>query len=202
MRHSGESLTDLRNQTVSDLEFSRAEVFDAVKNLRRRYALYYLKQQGQPVELGALAEQVAAWENDTTVDRVTTEQRKSVYSALYQTHLPKLEEAGVINYDQTEGVVEFSERGESLDLYLANDPQMSIEWNKWYLGLSVAGLLGLVFIWLDVFPFGVSGLAWATLVLAAFALSALFHSYDMRRWRRRFDGTAPDFVLEFNRTER
>ena len=38
---------------------SREEVFHAVKNLRRRYVLYYLQRCREPVELGTLAEQVA-----------------------------------------------------------------------------------------------------------------------------------------------
>ena len=176
---------------------TRAEVFDAVKNLRRRYALYHLKQQRCPVELGELAEQVAAWENDTTVAEITSEQRKSVYSALYQTHLPKLEEAGIINYDRGRGVVSFSEQGKDLDLRLASDPQTTVAWNRWYLGLSAVGLVGILLIVTGAGPFSmVSELVWAGFVLSAFFLLSLSHSYDTRRWRRRFDGAAPDFLLE------
>ena len=176
---------------------TRAKVFDAMKNLRRRYALYYLKQQRRPVELGELAEQVAAWENDTTVDSITSEQRKSVYSALYQTHLPKLEEAGIINYDRNRGVVTFSQQGKDLDLRLASDPQTTVAWNRLYLVLSGVGITGMLFVVLDAGPFSMlSELAWASVVLSAFLLLSVSHSYDMRRWRQRFEGAAPDFLLE------
>ena len=176
---------------------TRAEVFDAVKNLRRRYALYYLKQRRCPVELGELAEQVAAWENDTTVERITSEQRKSVYSALYQTHLPKLEDAGIVEYDRGRGLVSFSKQGKDLDLRLASDPQTTVAWNQWYLGLSAAGLTGMLFVVLGTGPFSmISELIWAGLMLSAFFLLSISHSYDLRRWRRRFDGAAPDFLLE------
>lgn len=181
---------------------ARAEVFDAMKNLRRRYALYYLKHEHEPAELGDLAEQVAAWENDTTVDAITSEQRKSVYSALYQTHLPKLEETGIVSYDRNRGVVEFSQRGEALNLYLANDPQTSVAWNRWYFGLSAVGLAGVGFDVLAIEPFAaVPDAGWAIFFLGLFSLLAAAHSYDMRCWRRRFDGAAPDFVLELDRSE-
>lgn len=170
-----------------------------MKNLRRRYALYYLKQEEKPVELGELAEQVAAWENDTTVDSITAEQRKSVYSALYQTHLPKLEEAGVITYDRRQGVVSFSQEGRDLDIYLASDPQATIPWNRFYLGLSVAGLAGTGFKVLDAAPLAMlTDLEWTLLVLVAFLVAGLAHTYDVVQWRRRFEGAAPDFLLEFN----
>lgn len=182
---------------------SRDEVFDAMKNLRRRYALYHLKQQNKPVELGKLAEQVAAWENDTTEDAITGEQRKSVYSALYQTHLPKLEHAGVVEYDRSTGLIQFSEDAECLDFYLANDLRTTVPWDKCYLGLATAGLLAVTLAWMNISPFALlSGLSWAGAILSVLIVTAAFHHYDVQRWQRRFDGAAPDFLLEFDEERR
>lgn len=178
---------------------SREEVFDAVKNLRRRYVLYYLQRYGGPVELGELAEQVAAWENDATVSEVSPSQRKSVYSALHQTHLPKLEAAGVLRYDADRSLVRATERAASLDIQLASDPQTSVPWHRLYLGLTGTGLFLLASIWVGVYPFTLlSGVQYALLVIGMFGVTAVFHTYDLRRWRQRANNAAPDFILELN----
>jgi len=178
---------------------SREEVFHAVKNLRRRYVLYYLQRYGGPVELGELAEQVAAWENDATVSEVSSSQRKSVYSALHQTHLPKLESAGVLRYDADRSVVHPSERAAQLDLQLASDPQASVPWHRLYLGIAGVSLVVLSTAWAGMYPFSLlSGLECALLVVTAFGVTAVGHTYDLRRWRRRANRAAPDFILELN----
>lgn len=75
---------------------SQDQVFEVLKSPRRRYALYYLRREGGIVELSDLTDQVAVWENDTTPSGLTSEQRKRVYISLYQTHLPKLDDAGIV----------------------------------------------------------------------------------------------------------
>jgi len=178
---------------------SREEVFHAVKNLRRRYVLYYLQRYGGPVELGELANQVAAWENDTTVPEVSARQRKSVYSALHQTHLPKLESAGVLRYDSDRSVVEPTERAARLDLKLASDPQTSVPWHQLYLSLGAVSLLVLTSVWAGLYPFTLlSGLQYTLLVIGVFGVTALAHTYDLRQWRQRADNAAPDFILRLN----
>jgi hypothetical protein len=178
---------------------SREEVFHAVKNLRRRYVLYYLQRYGGPVELGELANQVAAWENDTTVPEVSARQRKSVYSALHQTHLPKLESAGVLRYDSDRSVVEPTERAARLDLKLARDPQTSVPWHQLYLSLGAVSLLVLTSVWAGLYPFTLlSGLQYTLLVIGVFGVTALAHTYDLRQWRQRADNAAPDFILRLN----
>jgi hypothetical protein len=189
--------TETGSREFATPRLSEAQVFDAAKNLRRRYALYYLKREGEPVGLGELAEQIAAWENDTTVEAVTAEQRKSVYSALYQTHLPKLEEARVLTYDRRANVVEFTEDAENLDLYLASDPQTTIQWDRLYLGVGSGAVLSVLLSGLGVGPFAaIQGSTWAAVVGVVVTILALAHTYDRRRWQRRFDGAAPDFALE------
>ncbi|WP_435179757.1 DUF7344 domain-containing protein [Halorussus sp. AFM4] len=178
---------------------SREEVFDAVKNLRRRYVLYYLQRYGGPVELGELAEQIAAWENDATVSEVSPGQRKSVYSALHQTHLPKLEAAGVLRYDPDRSLVKSTEEAAKLDLQLASDPQTSVQWHRLYLGLAVVSLLVLASVWAGLYPFSaLTGVQYALLVISVFGVTALLHTHDLRRWRRRANDAAPDFILEVN----
>jgi len=71
-------------------EPSRDEVFKALSNRRRRNVITYLKQHDDDARVRDIAEQLAAWENDVEIPEVTYKQRKRVYTALHQSHLPKL----------------------------------------------------------------------------------------------------------------
>lgn len=85
---------------------SKDELFHLLRNSRRRAAVRYLRGREGPVPMRDVAEQVAAWEHDTTVSGLSSDERQRVYVALYQSHLDTLADAGVIEYDKPRGVVE------------------------------------------------------------------------------------------------
>src|SRR6056297_2183247 len=99
-------------------ELSKDKIFHVLQTQRRRDALRYLKDNEGPVEMRTLAEQVAAWENDTTVAALTSDERQRVYIALYQSHLPKLAEEGIIEYEKGRGIVERGPVADQFDPYL------------------------------------------------------------------------------------
>ncbi|MFB6075092.1 MAG: hypothetical protein ABEJ89_08775 [Haloarculaceae archaeon] len=107
---------------------------------RRRYVIYYLREEGGPVELTTLAEHVAAWENDTTVEELDSQDRKRVYVSLYQTHIPRLAEAGVVEYDQDTGDVALASRADQIDSYIRNGEEET-PWYRYYLALAVVSAL-------------------------------------------------------------
>ncbi len=82
------------------------DLFHLLQNSRRRAVLRYLRGREGPVRMRDVAEQVAAWENDTTVAALRSDERQRVYVALYQSHLDTLADAGVIEYDKSRGVLE------------------------------------------------------------------------------------------------
>ncbi|WP_227374441.1 DUF7344 domain-containing protein [Haladaptatus halobius] len=180
--HVSDLFESKKSQTERAAPLSRDMVFDVLKNQRRRYALHYLKQAEETVQLSDLAEQVAAWENDTTVDAISAAERKRVYTALYQSHLPKLDDAGIVDYNQNRGIVELATAAEQLDPYLETNTGDDISWCKRYLGLAVAGFALLTAAWLEV-PLlaGIADIGLALLVVLAFTLVAVFHTYDARR---------------------
>jgi DNA-binding transcriptional ArsR family regulator len=148
--------------------------FDVLRNARRRYVLYFLREKS-PRELGDLAERIAARENDTTVEGLSSKQRKSVYTALYQTHLPKLADAGVIEYDRDRGVVWLADAADQLDPYLdarGTDGQ----WSRYFLGLSVVGGLFVLANGMGVAPLtAVPSIALVVALISAFiALSIAY----------------------------
>lgn len=83
----------------------RNDVFHLLQNSRRRGVVRYFTTTDEPVDIGDLADQIAAWECETTVDEITKDQRQRVYIALYQSHLSKLDDTDVIDYDERSGVV-------------------------------------------------------------------------------------------------
>ena len=85
-------------------QLSRDEVYDILSNARRRFVIYFLRDRREPVELSELSDRVAAWENDVPVEELTDQQVKRVYVSLYQTHIPKLEDTGIVEYDSDSGV--------------------------------------------------------------------------------------------------
>ena len=66
----------------TEIELTLDDVFHILKNKRRRNVLVYLKEISSHTELKTLTEQVAAWEYDTTVEQLESDQRKRVYIAL------------------------------------------------------------------------------------------------------------------------
>lgn len=98
--------TSQTDRSPSDGQLEDDEVYHLLQTKRRRLVLRYLRGREGPIEMRDVAEQVAAWEHDTTVAELRSKQRQRVYIPLYQTHLPKLDEAGVIEYNQSRGVIE------------------------------------------------------------------------------------------------
>lgn len=174
-------LANAEDESEEAEQLSRDLVFDVLKNRRRRYALHYLRRADGSVQLSELAEQVAAWENDTAVDAISAAERKRVYTALYQSHLPKLDEAGIVDYNQNRGIVELSDAAEQLDVYLDLDAKPDIPWCNWYLGLAVGGLGLLSGAWVGLPPFSlVADVLLATVIVLAYGAVAVVHTYVSR----------------------
>lgn len=158
-------------------EPTEQEVFDILSNRRRRYALYALLNE-ETATIGSLAEQIAAWENDCTIDEVTSAERKRVYTALQQSHLPKLERNGLISFDQESGRVRPTDTVEQMDIYLEIVGEEQLSWHQYYLGLSAVSAGIVAAIWLGLPPFSsFSPLLWMTLVVGLFTVSAAIHNY-------------------------
>ena len=168
--------------TQADSRPGRGEIFDLLSNHRRRYAIHYCKREDEPVSLGDLAEHVAAWELDKEVEELTSAERKRVYTALQQQHLPTLERANVIEFDNR--TVELTDEAAELDIYLDVVPEDSISWGLYYLGLSALAGIVLGGLWLEWIPTEtVPELGWATLLFALFAGSAVVHVLESRQMR-------------------
>ncbi|MFB6256902.1 MAG: hypothetical protein ABEH58_09305 [Haloplanus sp.] len=169
--------TEPTERADSPTEPTEQEVFDVLSNRRRRYALYALLDDDSAT-IGSLAEQVAAWENDCAVPEVTPTERKRAYTALQQSHLPKLERTGLISFDRESGRVHPTETLGEMDTHLEVAGKEQPPWDRYYLVLSAVTAGIVVGVWLELPPFrAVSPLLWLTFVVGLFAVSAAIHNY-------------------------
>jgi hypothetical protein len=151
-------------------------MYKMLANERRRYTIHYLQSQSEPVTLGALAEQVGAWEHDTTPDQISSAERKTVYTALQQRHLPKMDDAGIVNFDKRAGTVEPTESLTEIDIYAEVVSSGEFPWSQYYLGLSTLSVALMVAAWAGAYPLALlPDIAWGIFVAVAFTFSAVVH---------------------------
>ncbi len=172
-----------------DERLSKDVIFELLKNRRRREVLAYLLEAEETVTLGELAEQIAAWENDTEVSALSSDQRKRVYVALYQTHLPKMDDAGIVEYDQDRGLISLADNADLLMMYLDTDTHRQDRWDRWYALCSVIGaaLVSAAFLGLPLVS-AISTGAVAGVVVIAFFLLSVAHVVTNRQRERTVNG--------------
>ncbi|MDS0475077.1 hypothetical protein [Natrinema sp. 1APR25-10V2] len=175
-------------------ELSQDVAFEMLSCRRRRYVIHCLKQRGGPLSLRELVTQLAAWENEVPVTDVTREQRMRVYTALRQSHLPKLDDGNIVSFDRDRGTVELTDAGSQLEVYLDVVPHNDIPWSKYYAGLSVLCTGFLLGLGADIVPFGrIDPLLGAGLVTALFAVSSAAHVRYANRMRLGREGQPPKY---------
>jgi hypothetical protein len=160
---------------------SREEVFEVLSNERRRLVLRYLRERGEErVDFRDVVDRVAARENGVPAERLDSGDRKCVYSALRQTHLPKLDRLGVVEFDQSRGELTLEDGVEEVFRYMAYSPRRMRRWNRLYFWL--AGAACALSIEAGVMPLGSASTgAVGVGIAAAFAVTSLAHLRSMSR---------------------
>ncbi|WP_135828744.1 DUF7344 domain-containing protein [Halorussus halobius] len=165
-----------------DSRLDPGQIHNVLRNDRRRRAIKHLRRSEQPVSVDALSEHIASVE--TGESPPPRDVRKSVYVSLHQTHLPKLDELDIIEYDQRDQQIALRDRAEEVEVYMEVVPNEDISWATYYLGLSVLGVVSLLAVRFELLflsSFDVEFWAWYFLVLVG--VSALYHSYAERKHR-------------------
>ncbi|MDZ5812023.1 hypothetical protein U4E84_11790 [Halorubrum sp. AD140] len=165
--------------TEPTVEVSNDELFKVLANRRRRFAVHLLKREERDqIAIGEMAEQIAAWENGIDMAEITGNERKRVYTALQQSHLPKMDEAGVVRFNKDRGVVEPTPALTNVDLYMDVVEGKEIPWSDYYVGLSAVAVALVGAVWLNAWPFVLlPDMAWTVAIVVAFAFSAVTHKY-------------------------
>ena len=95
----------VRYSTVTD---NLDTTFELLSTARRRYLLYYLVTiDGPAAEIDAAVNAVATYEAaDPTTDAEPT--KKDIEIELQHRHLPKLVDAGIVDYDPRHGTIRYT----------------------------------------------------------------------------------------------
>ncbi|QCC56900.1 hypothetical protein DV706_20435 (plasmid) [Natronorubrum bangense] len=173
---------------MSEHKLTQAELFDVFSNARRRRTVQYLKRHGGSCELSPLVEQVAAWENKTDPGEVTRTQRRRVYISLYQTHLPMLEEHGIVDWDPDDHAIELLPGDEVFEPYLDQRLEDDRPWHQVYMSVTTLGVIALVLSWLSVGPLTATAAPAVALALCLLVLAVSVAQHVSRR--PRFDAMA------------
>lgn len=84
-------------------------VFDLLADQRRRYTLACLEDHSRTIALADLAEEVAVRENEEPIAEIPKEEIMTIRTSLYHNHVPRLADAGVVEYDSDCDSVRMSE---------------------------------------------------------------------------------------------
>lgn len=88
-----------RIQISSDTVQSLDTTFAILNDQRRYYLREILSEQDPPIDLSQLAAAVASRETGTDSDESPAETTDEIAIGLHHVHLPKLDDAGVIDYN-------------------------------------------------------------------------------------------------------
>ncbi|MFC7231120.1 hypothetical protein ACFQMM_06325 [Saliphagus sp. GCM10025308] len=183
------------SQLLEDLS---EDIREMTRNIRRRYVLYCLSERDGPVDLFDLVERVASWESGCEPDQLDRRTIKSVYSSLYQSHLPLLEERNLVSFDRQRKMVSPTDRTERVTIEFRTDPSpLDRQSMATIVGVSIAAAS--VSLWGgQFFPTAISGLVGITLL--AVVLVSSYAAY--RSARQSTTSIAPDFTLTVDDTRR
>ncbi|WP_255192356.1 DUF7344 domain-containing protein [Natronobeatus ordinarius] len=148
------------------------EIYEILANRRRRETIKQLTVSGGsgPISLHELSRAVAT--RETGESPPPSGARESVYNSLHQTHLPKLHELGVVEYDREERTVQVRQRARDVDRYMEVVTGYGVTWSELYRTLGVLSL-AVVLAALTDFPVvsSVDPLLWSSLFLTIFAVT-------------------------------
>jgi DNA-binding transcriptional ArsR family regulator len=151
------------------------QIFEILKNSRRRQTLHYLDENRGEASLSELAEHIAAIENDVSVGAITSSQRKRVYVGLYQCHLPKMNDMDIIDFEKNRGTVERGPNVGQLEPYLGREEDT--EWYRLYASVTAVGIGLFAVSTLGSAPFGLMTTTVLVAFLSVMALCTAGHFY-------------------------
>jgi predicted transcriptional regulator len=123
-------------------ELSVSEIHDVLRNDRRRLVLERLRTAQDAETVSDLAEHVGGMEAGESPPPRNV--RQSVYVSLHQTHLPKLDELGIVDYDPDGKTVELAANARELRVYLEAPTGTDGVPPAYYAGVGLLGAVALL----------------------------------------------------------
>jgi len=169
---------------TDEVALDEGDIHDVLRNERRRHTLELLRANGDTLSVRQLSERVAALETGESPPPRNI--RQSVYVSLHQTHLPKLDELGIVEYDADAKQVTLLDRVGEVEAYMgrpvAPDSGTGRQSARYTLVLSILGIAVMGAVALDAPVLTAMGapVLGTVLFLAVFAVAArqLFSNDD------------------------
>ena len=117
-RSSQETGSESSENPIDLAVLERDSVFSILDDRRRRYVLYALAEDPEWT-LQELATRLVAWEEGVEDDDVGPHCRERRYISLYHTHLPKLADEDVVEFDADAERITSGERAAEVIEFLA-----------------------------------------------------------------------------------
>lgn len=116
------------------------DIHGVLSNERRRMTLQILGEAGEPLSARELSERIAELETEQSPPPRNI--RQSAYVSLLQTHLPKLDELDIVEYDDATKTVRLSSTADQVSTFMGDERGASSD--EIYLIVSAIGLGSLV----------------------------------------------------------
>ncbi|MFW5919677.1 MAG: DUF7344 domain-containing protein [Halanaeroarchaeum sp.] len=156
------------------------EIHDLLRNERRRQTLRHLQDTVGTTTLRDLAVRIA--EEETGESPPPRNIRNSVYNSLHQTHLPKLDSRGIVEYESDRKTIRLTEEARAVDVYMKVVTPYGITWSEYY---SMLGTLSLFVVLAALIGVPVLSAIDSVLLVSVF-LAVFGVSLGYQLWRNRW----------------
>jgi hypothetical protein len=89
---------------VADGGYKISKYLEIISSKRRRYVLYALQSKNKAT-FEEITERVATWETEIPSEELDERTKQNIRVNLHHSHLPKLEDAGIIGYNHQSGTL-------------------------------------------------------------------------------------------------
>lgn len=161
------------NQPASPL--SDEDIHDVLRNERRRRVIDILQSSNGAVSVRELSEEIGSIESER--NPAPRNIKQSVYVSLLQTHLPKLDELGIVDYQAEGKMVNVDGSLKDVTVYMEKVPKYGLSNVEYYAALGLLGMLTLFAVEIGTPLLSmVQTLTWAYAFLGLIFLSGLYHT--------------------------
>lgn len=94
------------------------ELFNVLSHPRRRFTLQYLRTVETSLPVSELTTELGAWEDRRTGRSQSRDEQDTIEVSLVHNHLPKMDHAGVVEYDATRQRVTLADGTDEVDAHL------------------------------------------------------------------------------------
>lgn len=103
---------------LADLDADTDALFEVLSDTRRRFVIACLAEYDTPLALPDVADELAVWEHDARLPEISPEDVATIHADLYHVHVPKMVDAGVLEYNQERELVALAEPSDELVAHL------------------------------------------------------------------------------------